>query len=92
MQYNLPEMIALADLKLHLNLTGPEDDALIQGKIDAASTWVLSYTGLDDADAVPAPVLEATRQLAASWYETREGQEIPSGVISLLRNYRAWCF
>jgi uncharacterized phage protein (predicted DNA packaging) len=90
--------LSVADLKAHLNITTDADDALLQDKIDAAEGWIAAYCGEPFTDA-PAPVQEATRQLAAHLYENREAsligvsaQQLPFGTLDLLAPYRAWAF
>lgn len=94
-------VIQLADLKAHLNVTTDADDALIQGKIDAAESWIAAFTGADwpPVDPVEGALLEAIRQLAAHLYENREAslvgitaQALPFGLLDLLGPYRAWAF
>jgi len=88
----------LDDLKAHLNISDDADDALIQQKLDVAKEWVASITG-GTLNPVPAPVAEATRQLAAHLFENREAalvgvsaQELPMGVMDMLNPYREWAF
>ncbi|WP_375763078.1 head-tail connector protein [Bradyrhizobium sp. Pha-3] len=93
-------MITLDQAKAHLNITTDLDDALIQGKLDAAKAWVGSYTASDaDADTAPAPVREAVLMLTANLYENREAslvgvtaQALPFGLLDLLAPYRAFAF
>ena len=95
-------VIQLADMKAHLNITFDTDDTLIQGKIDAAESWIASFTGQvwpPTADPVPGALLEAIRQLGAHLYENREAslvgvtsQELPFGLLDLLTPFRAWAF
>lgn len=76
-------MISTDDLRRHLNITGTQDNLLLDDKIAAASAWVSLYTAIpdpcdptgdDDAEpcVIPDPVKEAVRQLAAHLYENRE--------------------
>jgi hypothetical protein len=90
--------ITVADLKAHLNLTGDADDVLLEGKIAAASAYVERYVG-PFPDPVPAPLLEAIRQLAGHLYENREAtivgeiaQAVPFGFHDLIAPYRRWSF
>lgn len=91
--------ITLPDLKQHLRLD-PDDtseDDLLTAKIEAAEEWVSSFTGstlADLGDPVPAPVLEAIRQLAGYLYENREGEGdgVPLDTLRLLSPYREWSF
>lgn len=86
----------LNDIKAQLNIDHSEDDALLQGKLDAAMAWCAAYVGpfhnpnshIFD---------EAVLQLAAAWYEQREavvygdtGRSVPFGVIDLLNVIRGW--
>ncbi|MGY3575283.1 head-tail connector protein [Bradyrhizobium sp. USDA 4504] len=93
-------MITLDQAKAHLNVTTEFDDALIQGKLDAAKAWVAAYTAGDvDSDTTAAPVREAVLQLTAHLYENREtslvgvtAQSLPFGLLDLLSPYRAFSF
>lgn len=92
--------VSLASLKAHLNITDDTDDALLADKLAAASEWVSQYTAIPlDSAEIPAPVLEATRMLAAHLYENREAtlvgvtaQALPFGMLDMLASYRAWAF
>jgi uncharacterized phage protein (predicted DNA packaging) len=91
--------ITLDDLKQHLNISGADDDTLLQGKIDAATAFVEEFTGGPFTDATPAPLLEAVRKLAAHLYENREVSlvgatvnDFPLGFWDLVNNYRTWAF
>lgn len=94
--------LTLADAKAHLNVTFDTDDTLISAKIEAAEAWIAQWTGdftTTFPNGVPEPILEATRQLTAGWYENREaaidGQHayvVPFGVSDLIAPYRQWAF
>lgn len=96
--------VDLADIKLHLNRTDDVDDDLLEGKLAAAQTWVLQFTGIDTVDddnPLPEPCNEAIRQLVAHWYMNREAvlaengitpAEVPFGVHDLIRPYRTRFF
>ena len=91
--------VTLSQMKAHLNISGEDDDALIQAKIDAASDWVGNYTGAPIAADSPAAINEAVMQLAAHLYENREAslvgvtsEELPFRMLDLLSPYRAWAF
>jgi hypothetical protein len=98
-------LIQLDDMKAHLNVTFTTDDALIQGKIDAAEDWISAFVGepWPPAATYPSPygsaLKEAIRQLAAHLYENREAtlvgvtsQDLPFGLMALLMPYRSWSF
>ena len=80
-------------LRAHLNLDG-DDDALLQAKLDAAASFVAALT---DPALAGAPALdEATLQLAAHFYENREGvgfdrDTLPASIMQLLSPFRVWC-
>jgi hypothetical protein len=94
--------LTLNDLKAHLNVTTDADNALLTDKISVAEEWICKFTAIDpesEPGEVPAPVKEATRQLAAHLYENREAslvgvtaQDLPFGVLDLLAPYREWVF
>lgn len=103
-------IVTVAELKEQLNLTddlGTDDDTLLQRKIDAAQGHVErllgfkiedNYGGIDQ-EAIPAPLVEAVSQLAASWYENKEatligvsGQAVPFSVLDIVAEFRSWSF
>lgn len=99
------QILALDELKAHLALTADqnEDDPLLQGKLDAATSQIermLGYGLLERfavASAVPADLREAILQLAAWWYENREavierGAPLPFGVSEIVTAHRDWSF
>ncbi|MEI4234992.1 head-tail connector protein [Roseovarius sp. D22-M7] len=83
----------LSLLKSQLNLDHDLDDALLTHKLAAAEMWIGNHTGLPFA-AGDAAATEAALQLAAYWYEQREGASeismrlVPFGVYELLAPYR----
>ena len=89
-------MIALADLKAHLNPASDEDDALLTDKLAAASAWIAAHVDEDSIE--EAAVQEATLQLAATFYEQREAiapgelQVVPFTVWDLIEPYRVRSF
>ncbi|NKM86347.1 phage gp6-like head-tail connector protein [Rhizobium laguerreae] len=98
-------IVQLATAKAHLNITDTADDALIQGKIDAAEAYVekiLGFTlatGFGGSAGVPDDVKEAILQLVGHFYENREGslvgitaEELPFGVWDLLAGHRQYVF
>lgn len=102
-------MIAtLDDLKGHLAFTddiGDADDALLTQKLTAAQAYVDRLLGFEidatyggqDQEAVPEPLKEAVLQLAAHWYENREGvaeslRELPFGVTEIITEFREFSF
>lgn len=89
--------ITVADFKAHDNIVSDEDDDVIQSKIDVACALVENFVGekLIDFDPVPAPILEAIRQLTTHLYENREpfvvgvqASALPYNAIDLLMPYR----
>lgn len=94
-------ILSVADLKGHLNIVGTDDDALIGNKIAAAEAWIASFVGtpLDDFDPLPAPLMEAVRQLVGHLYENREATligitmaDVSPGLFDLMRPYREYVF
>lgn len=73
-------VLTVNEIKLHLNIVGDDDDALLGDYIAAAEEWVGDYIGKPLAsyatDDPPAPVPEkakqAVRLLCAHYYENRE--------------------
>lgn len=100
-------IITVDEMKQQLGFTddmGNDDDALLEGKIEAAQAHIERLLGYKlDAefpnDSTPADLKEAIRLLTAHWYENREAslvgvnaQEIPYGVRDIVREYRNWSF
>ncbi|KAF0136866.1 MAG: hypothetical protein FD152_843 [Xanthobacteraceae bacterium] len=93
--------VSLASMKAHLNITEDTDDDLIGDKIAAAQAMVEEFAGEKFADmaSIPAPLLEATRQIAAHFYENREAtagdftlKAVPFAALDLIRPYKRWVF
>lgn len=94
-------VITKTDLKRHLNIDHAEDDALLCTKIKVAEQWVEAIVGKPFADfeTIPAPLLEAVRQLAGHLYEHREAsfdagsiEALPFGLMTLITPYRTRFF
>lgn len=94
-------IVQLADMKAQLNVTFADDDALIQGKIDAAESWIGKFVTppWPPTDPAPGALLEAIKLLAAHLYENREAslvgvtsQDLPFGLLDLITPYRVWAF
>ena len=98
-------IVSLATAKAHLNVTVDEDDALIQGKIDAAEAHIenlLGFTlasGFGGSSGVPEDMREAILQLTGHFYENREAslvgvsaEEVPFGVWQLIAPHREYVF
>jgi uncharacterized phage protein (predicted DNA packaging) len=98
-------IVALDDVKEHLNQLSDADDDLIKRKIAAAQNHVESLLGFkiearfggQDQDPVPPALIECVCQLAAHWYENREAalvgvnaQTLPFGVWDIVNEYRDW--
>lgn len=96
-------IITVADAKAHLNITTDADDALIEGKIEAAEAFIDGWLPVDgklaDMTTVPADLKEAIRQLVGHLYENREAslvgisaEELPLGFWDILAQHRAYSF
>lgn len=94
-------IISVDDAKAHLNITTDADDALIEGKIEAAEAWVSRWleTPLAEMAEVPGDLKEAVRQLVGHLYENREAtligvtaEEVPFGIWDIINQHRAWSF
>lgn len=81
-----------------------EDDAYIQGLIDAAELTVANYLDMpiemiveEDGD-FPAPLKQAVNMLVTQWYDVRQPagfgvmSKIPFGVEYLIQPYRSYKF
>lgn len=92
-------VISVADIKAHLNIVDDADDALLEQYVEAAEGWIEIFTGQAlDVD-VPAPIKQAIRMLAGSFYENREdvlvgisAESVPHGVHDLIAPFRTWSF
>lgn len=103
-------IVTVPQLKEQLNLTddlGSGDDALIDRKISAAQNHLERLLGFkietryggEGQEDVPPALVEAVCQLAAHWYENREGtvvgataQTLPFGLSDIVREFREWSF
>ncbi len=103
-------VIDLDQLKAQLRVDDDDNDDVLEQKIAAAQGHLESELGFKmdattypDAgdvvypDTVPPALREAVLQLAAHWYEHREGvlvgenaQVPPIGIDDVVRNYRNW--
>ncbi len=103
-------IVTIDELKQQLNLTddlGTGDDALLGRKIDAAQNHIERLLGFRieakyggaGQDPIPPALAECVGQLAAHWYENREGtvvgataQALPFGLADIVREFREWSF
>jgi uncharacterized phage protein (predicted DNA packaging) len=94
-------VITLEEQKRHMNVDFDDDDALITANIDAAESYITALIGesLADMASVPGALRQATRMLAAHFYENREAAsfdgraaELPFGFMDLVTPFRVWSF
>ena len=96
-------IVTLDEMKSHLNVTFPDDDVLIQSKIDAAQSLIESELGFlietQYPTTVPPALMEAVKQTAAHFYENREAvisgtivAEMPISATDIIRSFRNWSF
>ena len=103
-------IVTVDQLKEQLNITadfGTGDDALLGRKIEAAQSHVERLLGFKiearyggtDQEPIPPALVEGVCQLAAHWYENREGtvvgataQALPFGLSDIVREFREWSF
>ena len=94
----MPELLSLADAKLHCRIEQNEEDTAVQAMVDAAIAAVADHLNMDaddlDSDA-PAPVKAAALLLVADLYANREAQTDrplhPNATFArLLAPYRAY--
>ena len=98
-------IVALADVKEHLNQSLDLDDDLIERKVAAAQNHVENLLGFKiedrfggaNQDLVPPALSECVCQLAAHWYENREAalvgisaQPLPLSMWDIVNEYRDW--
>lgn len=66
--------VTLQEAKDHLRVLEDDEDALIQGLIEAAEGHIANYLGDDLPEPMPAPVRAAVLLLVGDLYENRERQ------------------
>lgn len=94
------DIVPLADLKAHLNVTTTDDDAVLTAMLEAARSFTEGWVGaLDDFESVPVAVVHALKLYAGHLYENREATtfsgssaEVPMGFHDLLNPHRKWAF
>lgn len=93
------EVHELKDQLAFTNDVGSADDALLHKKLEAAQDHIERLLGFviqeEYPGAVPASLKEAVLQLAAHWFEHREGvterlKEVPYGVSAIVAEYREY--
>jgi uncharacterized phage protein (predicted DNA packaging) len=97
--------IDLAALKLHCNVVGTDDDAVLTRLLAAATSHLQGQLGfaIDDDEELDASgiadVEQAVIMLAAHWYENREASivgvsimSVPMGVADIIANRRRYSF
>ena len=78
----------LSEAKAHLRVIGNEEDALIQGYIDAAEAHVSKWLNRplspwnDDGDPVPTNVKQAILLAVGDFYEVRESSILGENRVS----------
>ena len=93
-------IVTAALLRRQLNLDDvPGDTPFLEHKIEAAEAFIAAYIGkaLAEIDPMPASIKEAVLMLAAHLYVNREASlvgvsanELPFGVLDLIRPHREW--
>lgn len=84
---------------------GSLDDELLLAKIAAAQDHIERWLGFkvrdrfggDLQEPVPPSIIEAVCQLAALWYDSRDGgadqfRPLPFGISQIIDSYREWSF
>lgn len=97
--------LIVGDLKTQCNITGADDDAVLDRLLAAATAHIERLLGFkitdeeEFPDGTPADLELAILQLAADWYENREAtlvgvsaQAIPFGVLDIVNEYRRYTF
>lgn len=95
--------VSLSEAKLHLNITGTDDDAQITRLLSASQAHVETQLGFALQsrfnNAVPADIDQCVLMIVAHWYENREASltqlqamPLPLGVDDIIRNHRDWAF
>lgn len=95
----------LDTLKVHCNVSGTDDDAVLSRLLSAATRHVERVLGyaIDDEeqfpDGTPEDLDQAVYLLSAHWYENREASlvavsaaPLPMGVSAILNEYRNFTF
>lgn len=94
------DIVSLADLKAHLNVTTDDDDGVLTAMLETARSFTEGWVGpLDDFESLPASVVHALKLYTAHLYENREattfsgsGAEVPMGFFDLISPHRKWSF
>lgn len=95
------DIVSLADLKAHLNITTDTDDGVLGGMLEAARGFIEGWCGgFDDIEGdVPHALKHALKLYAGHLYENREattftgsGSEVPLGLFDLINPHRKWAF
>ena len=86
----------------HLNILTEDDNAVLQGCLDAAEAHIAGYVGelaTTFPDGLPGDLTQAVLILAGHYYENREAAlvgdsvaTLPFGVTELIGPYRKWEF
>lgn len=97
-------IVTVEQMQAQLNLPNGMDSDLLADKIAAAQDHIERQLGFKIADQfeegeTPASLIEAVKQLAAHWYESREAviighgaAPVPYGVTEIINSYRDWSF
>lgn len=85
-------MVTLADAKQHLRVDGDDEDATIDGMIEAAVDHLASIGCDMQADPMPAALTQAALMLVAHFYDTRgleaDGVRLSPVFMRLVAPYR----
>lgn len=94
------ELITLEMFKAHARIDGDDEDSAAQVKVDAANAYVSSFLAnpLPDGWVTPDDLVQATLQIASSWWENRETSvitavhDVPVNASEVIASYREWQF
>lgn len=96
------EIITLEEFKAHARIMHDDEDADIQGKVDAANEYVSGLLDVAEDEVPdyepPADVKQAVLLVAGHWLENREEtfpgsiNDIPLDAQEILLNHRGWAF
>lgn len=96
------ELITLTEFKNHARIMHNDEDADIQGKVDAANEYVSGLLDIDPDELpdyeAPHEVKQAALMIAAHWLENRENTypgavlDVPLDAQEILLNHRGWAF
>lgn len=80
-------MITVEDIRTHLRIDGPDEDAYLAALLAAAVEYIGKMTGIPHDAAYPQTLRHAALLLVGTWYQHREGvSDKPLSAVPLAFN------